>query len=306
MLAGVSAEGANEQGLAANRAGRTRAALSFFIQANALDPDNPNYLLSAGNMLLKLGQNGQACFWYKRALDLNLTCEQESMAREKLLQAKQSGIGDTANIIVPNIAKQESQVEEFWSKILPSLCGCGGRSRDDNMRTSTLRLESTAAAGDGATPDVVRLKAELDHRAENERRLMEEVSRLRHSMTQHDHPREQQRRSIDKLAADIRSSLEDDTETDLLSSEVARLGLIHVAPARIASPTAENNTTSAHQAALARWPLSKSGSTKSLASVETFGLMTPSDKENSSRRPSSTRGSNAGIPTPPTVISPID
>ena len=77
----------NRAGLLANRAGDTHSALAYFLQATALDPTAPNYLLSAANMLSKLGQTAQAIALYRRVQALELNEYQAKMANEKLAAA---------------------------------------------------------------------------------------------------------------------------------------------------------------------------------------------------------------------------
>ena len=79
----------NRRGLAANAAGDTRGACALFLQATALQPAEANYLLSAANMLLKLGQAAQAMPMYQRVLEhqlplANISERHETMARDKL------------------------------------------------------------------------------------------------------------------------------------------------------------------------------------------------------------------------------
>ena len=61
-----SAEGMalHKRGLDANRAGDTRGALALFLQAMALMPERVECLLSAANMMLKLGQAAAALELY--------------------------------------------------------------------------------------------------------------------------------------------------------------------------------------------------------------------------------------------------
>ena len=52
-------------GIDANNGGDTERALAYFMQALSVEPERPNFLLSAGNMHLKLGQPAEALRLYK-------------------------------------------------------------------------------------------------------------------------------------------------------------------------------------------------------------------------------------------------
>ena len=60
-----SALNLNRRVLDANKSGDTRGALAFFLQATALQPNHVPYILSAANMMLKLGQSAAAVELYK-------------------------------------------------------------------------------------------------------------------------------------------------------------------------------------------------------------------------------------------------
>ena len=76
----------NLQGISLNRAGDTVSALATFLEAHALDPAEPKYLLSAANMALKLGKSSEALRAYDELLQpglYRLTAAQAQMARAK-------------------------------------------------------------------------------------------------------------------------------------------------------------------------------------------------------------------------------
>ena len=74
----------HRRGLDANKAGDTRGALGFFLQAHAIRPDHIPYCLSAANMLLKLGEPTHALELYARAeVWPHITRSQRAMVQEK-------------------------------------------------------------------------------------------------------------------------------------------------------------------------------------------------------------------------------
>jgi len=77
----------NAAGLACNRAGDFKQAALLFLQAHEADPSRAPYLISAANMMLKLGDMKNARQLYRRARDMHLTPQQASMiaAKEDLL-----------------------------------------------------------------------------------------------------------------------------------------------------------------------------------------------------------------------------
>lgn len=68
----------------ANEAGDSARAVQLFQQAHALDTKMPNYLISAGNMHLKLNEPAEAVEAYTRCSTLQLTPYQAAMLAEKL------------------------------------------------------------------------------------------------------------------------------------------------------------------------------------------------------------------------------
>ena len=74
---------ANRSGLAANRDGDTRGALSYFLQAHALQPDHAPFLISAANMLAKLERFDEALSLYDRAKPLVIKPEHGAVLEAK-------------------------------------------------------------------------------------------------------------------------------------------------------------------------------------------------------------------------------
>ena len=111
----------NSAGLAANKIGDTRRAADLFLKASAMRPSAPKYMLSAGNMLLKLGDAvsvTQAIEVYERVQDLHLSEYQAKMASEKksqaeLIQARRAvdcGIATRAEIKMVNTANATEEM----------------------------------------------------------------------------------------------------------------------------------------------------------------------------------------------------
>ena len=83
MASTTDAASLNSAGLAANKAGDAKTALAFFLQATALAPTFPPYLLSAANMFLKIGEATSAIPLYERARrELALNERQQKMVAE--------------------------------------------------------------------------------------------------------------------------------------------------------------------------------------------------------------------------------
>mmetsp|Transcript_15530 Transcript_15530/g.40131 ORF Transcript_15530/g.40131 Transcript_15530/m.40131 type:complete len:276 (+) Transcript_15530:3-830(+) len=80
----LQAQALARAGFAANDSGDTRGALDHFLRAILLDPITPNYLLSAGNMHLKLGGAAEATDMYERCANLPLSSHQRTMLHKKL------------------------------------------------------------------------------------------------------------------------------------------------------------------------------------------------------------------------------
>ena len=80
----VDADLVNRVGLEANKLGDSAMALRFFLAASRLAPSDPRFLLSAGNMHLKLGEADNAMAVYETLQTLELTEKQANMIVSKL------------------------------------------------------------------------------------------------------------------------------------------------------------------------------------------------------------------------------
>jgi len=84
------------QAIEADEEGNSRLALTLFSQAIAIDPETPNYLLSAGNMHLKLGEPAKALAMYKR-------CRSPKI-RDKLTSVMSSVLGEKSALALVSMA----------------------------------------------------------------------------------------------------------------------------------------------------------------------------------------------------------
>ena len=126
------------RGLKANKDGRIHEAADCFIKAAALQPDHSAILISAGNMLLKLGEWPYAIALYERALGLpTLGAKEAAMVQSKLLAAQ---CGEAKAAQTAQVAAEDTT-----------------RAREGNARTeAAARVKAAEEAAAGAA----RVKAE--------------------------------------------------------------------------------------------------------------------------------------------------
>ena len=86
----LQAQALGRAAIAANDKGDSRQALMLFSKAISLDPDTPNYPLSAGNMLLKMGEADKAIAMYERCERLTLSPLHSKMLSEKRARARKA------------------------------------------------------------------------------------------------------------------------------------------------------------------------------------------------------------------------
>lgn len=90
----------NSNGLRLNKEGDSLGALECFLEAHARRPENPTYIISAANMILKSKcDNASAVALYKRAMGLNLTKPMSDMVVRKLQQAYSQG-ASVGNVVM--------------------------------------------------------------------------------------------------------------------------------------------------------------------------------------------------------------
>lgn len=80
----------NRRGLTANKLGQLETARKLFLAAAQLVPSDPRFLLSAGNMRMKLGETSEALGLYERIVEMPISQKQAAMVASKLTELPSS------------------------------------------------------------------------------------------------------------------------------------------------------------------------------------------------------------------------